>query len=298
MSDVERRIAELEAQLAELKATVAESPARRKATSAAADEVNRRALLRRGGLAIAGAAAGGAALVATAQPAAAADGDPVVIGENNLGTSTTILRTTGPNQTLDIRGRLTAPFGPAPLRITQQLQTNYTPTRADGWGDTGSLASVVRADGAADLWYAHAGEDKTAANQNEWGRVQTSQNSNYLQFLQIPARVVNTRSGAPVADSSTTTFTLSTAPADAVGAMGTITLVDASAPGAFLSVYNGSLATIASPEFSHVNGGPGVNAATTFVVALPAAKTIKVYAFRSCHILIDIAAWVVTGPRP
>lgn len=303
MTDFERRIADLEAQLAELKAAVATPSSKtRKGSSEAVEEVNRRALLRRGGVVIAGAAAGGAVLIANANPVAAANGDAITVGGDNVGTLTTTIRTTSTNQTLFVQGRSglsAATTGPAPLRIVQQLQPDSMPTKADGWGDTGSLASIVRGDSGADLWYAHAGEDKTAANQNVWGRVQTSQNSNYVQFLSTPSRVLDTRSsGGPVASNSTNVYTLSAAPADAVGVMGTITLVDAQAPGAYLSLYAGNIATIASPSFSNVNAGPGVNAATSFIVSLPTTKQIKVFASTACQILIDVAAWVVTGPRP
>jgi len=247
---------------------------------------------------IAGAAAGGAALIANAQPVAAANGDAITVGGDNVGTLTTTIRTTAANQTLFVQGR-SGFSGPAPLRIVQQLQPDGMPTKADGWGDTGSLASIVRSDSGTDLWYAHAGQDKTDANQNVWGRVQTSQNSNFVQFLSTPTRVLDTRSaGGPVAANSTNTYILSAAPADAVGVMGTITLVDAQSPGAYLSLYAGNIATIESPSFSNVNAGPGVNAATSFIVSLPTTKQIKVFASSVCQILIDVAAWIVTGPRP
>lgn len=304
MDDVNERVAQLEAELAELKSLVAgRREIAERPSPSISEEVNRRAMLRRGGLIIAGAAAGGAALAATATPAAAVDGLAITQGAVHTGLLTTTIRTTSTNQTLEVEGRANlltiASNGPAPLRIGQQFSSTNKPL-ATGWGNTGSLATIVRSDNGADLWYAHAGADKaTGSNPQVWGRVQTSVNSNYLQFLPLPARALDTRV-APntiLADNSTNTYTLSTAPADAVGAMGTITLVDASAPGSFLSIYAGDQTAPSPINFSNVNANPGNNAATAFVVSLPTTKQIKVYAFKSCHVIIDIAAWVVTGPK-
>ena len=178
MEQVEDRLAALEAELAALRAQVASTrarPASAPATSSVAEEVNRRALLRRTGVAIAGAAAGGLVLAGTqASPAGAADNGAVLQGQAHTYTSTLTLATTSTNPTLVVEGRSNiftpASNGPAPFRIGQMFSSTNRPL--DTWGDTGSLASVVRTDSGADLWYAHAGTDKTT---NEvWGRVHTS----------------------------------------------------------------------------------------------------------------------------
>lgn len=62
------------------------------------DVTDRRALLRRAGLAAAGAVTGGVALAAaSAGPAAAANNDPVLVGQTTLGTATTSLTWSGGN---------------------------------------------------------------------------------------------------------------------------------------------------------------------------------------------------------
>ena len=81
-----------------------------------------------------------------------------------------------------------------------------------------------------------------------------------------------------------------------MGCIGTITIADTTSPGSYASVYNGDVATIASPQFSHVNAGASESVATTFSSALGASHSLKVYVFKSCHVLIDIAAWIVTAP--
>jgi hypothetical protein len=302
MEQVEDRLAALEAELAALRAQVAAQPARAVTTTAArpatvAEEVNRRALLRKTGVAIAGAAAGGLVLAGTqASPAGAADGAAVLQGQTNSYTSTLTLATASTNPTLVVEGRANflnqALNGPAPLRVSQQFSTTQRPLTT--WGDTGSLATVVRSDQGADLWFAHAGTDKTTTGQ-VWGRVLTSATANFLQFLTTPSRLVNTRNLAKPADNSTTEYVLTGAPANAVGFVGTITATDTTADGGYVSVYNGDLATIASPQFSNINVGNGQTVATGLTVGLGASKKVKVYCFKSCTILIDVAAWVITG---
>ena len=301
MDDLEQRLATLEAELAAMRAQIAASPARPSVSPVAqspsvAEEVNRRALLRRTGVAIAGAAAGGLVLAGThASPAGAANSEAVLQGQSHTYTSTLTLATTSTNPTLVVEGRsdavTPASNGPAPLRIVQQFSTTERPR--DTWGDTGSLATVVKDGSFADLWFAHAGTDKTS---NEvWGRVHTSENSNYLQFLATPSRLVNTRTGVKPADNSTNEYVLTGAPTGAVGFVGTITVTDTTSDGSYVSVYNGDLGTIASPQFSHVNASNGQTVATGLTVGLGASTKVKVYCFKSCNIIIDVAAWVVTG---
>jgi hypothetical protein len=305
MTDIDDRLAALEQELAVLRAQLAgradppPAPAA-PATRDLAEEVNRRALLRKTGAAIAGAAAGGVVLAAAqASPVAAANGDAVLQGQSHTYTNTLELITTSTNQTLYLEGRTNfstlANNGPAPLRLGQQASSTARPLGS--WGNTGSLASVLRSTTGfppADLWFAHAGTDKASGNE-VWGRVHTSNNANSLQFLATPERKVNTRTGARLGDNTTTTFALAGAPSDAVGFVGTITVTDTTSNGSYVSVYNGDNATIADPQFSHINAGLGDTLATGLTVGLGASRSIKVYVFKSCHVLIDVAAWVVTG---
>ena len=295
MSEMHDRITQLEAELAQMKRRLSEPVSATKPTTRLTDnaaEVNRRALIRKGGLALAGAAAGGAALlVAGASPATAANGDPLLVGQTNSATVKTILRTTsGSTQVLELDP---ASSTVAPLRLLQQI-TSAAPLA--GAGDTGSLATRLRNGGGADLWFAHAGDDKSASGAITWGRVLTSAYANYTSFLATPARKADTRSTAKPVDGSTSTFVLTDVPASAVGCIGTITIADTTSPGSYASVYNGDVATIASPQFSHVNAGASESVATTFSSALGASHSLKVYVFKSCHVLIDIAAWIVTAP--
>jgi hypothetical protein len=304
MADIDERLALLEQELASLRAQLASqaaapqtAPARPAsiAPASVAEEVNRRSLLRKTGAAIAGAAAGGVVLAATqASPVAAANGDPVNQGEAHTYASSLFLTGNSTNTALVVSGRSDstnlANNGPAPLRINKQFTSNGKPT--SDWGITGALGSIARSDSAADLWYCHAGSDKSS---DTWGRVLTSANANFIQYLSTPQRLVNTRTTAKPADNSTNTYTLAGAPTNAVGFIGTITVTDTTSDGSYVSVYNGNLATIADPQFSHVNAGLGQTLATGLTVGLGASRSIKVYVFKSCNIIVDVAAWVVTG---
>ena len=298
MTEIDDRVAQLEAELAEMKrlllardATPSNPSAPKPGLAARAEEVNRRALMRKGGLALAGAAAGGAAILVGSNPAAAANGDPLLVGQITTATAKTTLRTTsGATQVFELDPSSATV---APLRLSQQI-TSATPV--SGAGDTGSLATRLRNTGGADLWFAHAGDDKAGSGPITWGRVLTSAYANYTSFLATPARKVDTRSTAKPVDGSTSTFVLADVPASAIGCIGTITIADTTSAGSYVSIYNGDVATIASPSFSHVNAGAGESVATTFTSALGASRSLKVYVFKSCHVLIDIAAWVVTAP--
>jgi hypothetical protein len=160
---------------------------------------------------------------------------------------------------------------------------------------TTTPTGLLSFDGRSDLFYCHRGADKANTVTREWGKVFTSANANYTQYLSVPARAADTRGGTKPIDGSTTTVVLTGVPANAVGVIGTVTITDTTSPGSYLSIYNGDVATIASPGFSHVNAGLNQTVATTFTSALGASHSLKIYAFKSAHVIIDVAAWVVTG---
>lgn len=328
MTDIDDRIGALERELAALRAELASRPAAPAPTTATAhtdrslaEEINRRSLLRKTGVAVAGAAAGGLVLAGTqASPVAAASGDNFIIGDSNTAGTDTSSLSAAPvptNGALGASGatlvltntNTTSGIIHSPLRLTINALTSGSsivatqPTATSG--HSGSLIAAFTtaptgstgadANGFIDLFFCHRGMDKDAAITRTWGKVHTSGNANYVQYLTTPQRLVNTRTSAKPTDNSTNEFTLSAAPSDAVGFIGTITVTDNTSDGNYVSVYNGDLATIASPQFSQVNAGQGQTLATGLTVAFGAAKKIKVYCFKSTHVLIDVAAWVVTG---
>ena len=313
MDDLEQRLATLEAELAAMRAQIAASPARPSVSPVAqspsvAEEVNRRALLRRTGVAIAGAAAGGLVLAGThASPAGAATGGNFILGQSNdANTDQTSLNSsisTGEGATLLLSNGSSGGTAPhPPLQLTVPLNSNPTA----GSGESGSVLALYTklpsnfadpdgADGFVDLYFCHRGTDKSPGVPRAWGKVLTSSTANYTQFLAIPSRLVNTRTGVKPADNSTNEYVLTGAPTTAVGFVGTITVTDTTSDGSYVSVYNGDLGTLPSPQFSHVNASNGQTVATGLTVGLGASTKVKVYCFKSCNILIDVAAWVVTG---
>ena len=314
MVDIDERLAALETELATLRSQLAARPAapaghHTPRASTVAEEVNRRSLLRKTGAAIAGAAAGGLVLATTqSSPAAAAAGGNFILGQSNTAdaaqTSLTSSIGTGTGVTLLLTN--TSSNGTAPHPPLQLAPNSTAATPNASSGESGSLLALYTkqptnildpngADGYIDMFFCHRGIDKSASVPRTWGKVHTSANANSLQFLSTPSRLVNTRTLAKPADNSTNEYTLTGAPADAVGFVGTITVTDTTSNGSYVSVYNGDLATIADPQFSHINAGLGDTLATGLTVGLGASKKIKVYCFKSCHILVDVAAWVVTG---
>lgn len=105
MSEIADRIAALEAELAALKAHVAETEA------TDAERTSRRAVFRKLAVGAAGVAAG--ASVLRAQPAAAANGDPIALGQTNTATAATRADYTGPGSTTGFLFQSGNGFGPA-----------------------------------------------------------------------------------------------------------------------------------------------------------------------------------------
>jgi hypothetical protein len=132
VSDQAAEIAELRAQLAELRNVVSE-------VSTASPEQSTSS--RRGMLRLAGAAVAGAATTAvTARPAAAANGDSVIIGQNNSGTASTNLLSNTTNLAMLVWNTNTSGSG---------LQAIGGPYGIEGRSSTGTGVSGFSASGTA-----------------------------------------------------------------------------------------------------------------------------------------------------
>jgi hypothetical protein len=314
MPEIDDRLTALEHELTELRRQLATRDRAGTTTmsppaSSVAEEVNRRSLLRKTGVAIAGAAAGSLVLAGTqAGPAGAAAGGSVIMGASNSAdaTQTSLTSSIGTGTGVTLLLTNTSSNGTAPHPPLQLTPDASAAVPSASSGESGSLLALYTkqptnifdpngSDGFIDMFFCHRGIDKSASVPRTWGKVLTSSNANFMQFLTTPSRLVNTRTSAKPADNSTNEYTLTGAPTNAVGFVGTITVTDTTADGSYVSVYNGDLATIASPQFSHVNAGLGQTLATGLTVSLGASKKVKVYCFKSANILIDVAAWVVTG---
>src|SRR4051794_26220083 len=233
MSDIDGRIAALEAELAALKASVAANPPDEDGTS-------RRHLLRNLAVGAAGVAATAGGALKFAGPAAAADGQNLVIGTPNTATSQTSLTTTlGATGTAVVfqSGATPAPAPPTgayPSAVAGYAFTPVTPHAVLGFsnqptgyavaafntGGTGVLAKgpnranieliaeggpaptrtatdhakgEVVVDSNGDLWFCVVAS--TAPNAAVWRKLSGLATAGSLTVLAAPVRVYDSRSG-------------------------------------------------------------------------------------------------------
>ena len=313
MTDADARIAALEAQVARLTAALEspQPPAAASDAAAPAAAYDRRTLLRRGGLAL---AAGAAAIPMLARPAAAATGDPVVIGkpDNTAGpgavTGLTAANPGAPTLSLANTATTTDPadntvtLAHPSLRLVPSAAEFGPDFRTSGAGDLASSGEM--------LWYTHVSPGGT--ENAIFGMVHTSAYANYLEFIR-PFRVLDTRRTSAAADNAGRTKIINT-PATAFDAAGklrggqTLTLdlsdlvvagagvvgnITVAAPegGGFFTVFPGGQPR---PGTSNINYVRGQALANMVIVGLggtgTSSDTIQIYTSQPAHVIFDVFA--------
>ena len=309
MSDADARIAALEEQVARLTAAL-EQPRRAEGAEEPA-AYDRRTLLRRGGLAL---AAGVAAVPMLSRNAAAATGDPLIIGrpDNTAGAGgVTGLTAANPDApTLSLANTATtADPGDATVTLAHP-SLRLVPSTAEfgpnpGTADAGDLASSGEM-----LWYTHvsaAGTDSAI-----FGMVHTSAYANYLEFIR-PFRVLDTRRTSPAADNAgrsniintpvsafdsagklrggqTLTLDLSDMVVAGAGVVGNITVAAPEGSG-FFTVFPGGQQR---PGTSNINYARGQSLANMVIVGLGGdatnTDTIQIFTNQPAHVIFDVFA--------
>ena len=309
MSDADARIAALEAQVARLTAAL-EQPRRSEGAEPPA-AYDRRTLLRRGGLAL---AAGVVAVPALARPAAAATGDPLIIGkaDNTAGAgAVTGLTASNPDApTLSLANTATT-TDPADNTVTlAHPSLRLVPSAAEFGPDPRTADAGDLASSGEMLWYTHVSAE--GADSSIFGMVHTSAYANYLEFIR-PYRVLDTRRFTPAADNAgrtkiintpstafdgtgklrgqqTLTLDLSDLVVAGAGVVGNITVAAPEGSG-FFTVFPGGQAR---PGTSNINYGRGQSLANMVIVGLGGSgansDTIQIFTSQNAHVIFDVFA--------
>ena len=312
MSDADARIAALEAQVARLTAAL-EQPSRGPvpATSDEPAAYDRRTLLRRGGLAV---AAGVAAIPMLARPAAAASGDPLVLGkaDNTADANPTGLTAAIPGAaTLSLANTATSTDASDNTVTLAHPSLRLVPSAAEFGPDARTADAGDLASSGEMLWYTHLSAE-TNNGSAIFGMVHTSAYANYLEFIR-PYRVLDTRRTSPAADNAgrskiintpstafdaagklrggqTLTVDLSDLVVAGAGVVGNITVAAPEAAG-FFTVFPGGQQR---PGTSNINYVRGQALANMVVVGLGGngenTDTIQIFTNQTAHVIFDVFA--------
>lgn len=276
-------------------------------------------------LTLAGAAAvgGTAMVVAGATPAGAADGDALLIGESNNGSSGTSLSTTGGNgltvstgdasasassieggllgnSSVDIKaggsGRLAQASSPS-----GDVEPDFSiPSRANGFGGFFVSHEIVRSTTGV-LWASRG----THAAGTSWKRMNTPRfdNPDGSGDVFAPFRLLDTRAGQASAISRSTPLptntntnidvdNLANIPTGTVGVFGNITVLNSNYTG-FVTLFPTGAAT---PTVANINFGTGELVGNFFQVGLNSSGSLTIRpgdaAGRTVDVIIDIFGYV------
>lgn len=300
------RVAALERQVAELTARLA-PPA------PPSDRYDRRTLLLRGGAVLAGVAGA----VALPSAAAAAPGEPLLLGQaNDAGTAMTSL-TGGSAEAaaLQVANPAGAGSHAAPaLRIAPGAGTQGLDPARTTAGDLASSGDL--------LWYGHV---SSASGAGVAGAVYTSAFANHLEFLGEPRRVLDTRPGdstdeggnpndrttrvvaaqrdgsGRIAAGTSLVLDLSGLVRDGAGVFANLTVVSPAGSG-FLTAYptpDGTPRTdgLDRPAASNLNFVRGTSSLANFaLVRLGSGGRISIFTTSLAHVLLDVTAVSVSQP--
>jgi hypothetical protein len=231
-------------------------------------------------------AAAGAAL--HGQKAAAADGDPVLLGTVNDASSVTEMHTSD-----DTALFLTSGF-------SYGLETNgdagnalFTATGSSPVG-TPAFAGTLWLDGDGNWW----GATKSDIDDGQWRKLAGPETAGALHLLSAPKRVYDSRPGEPpaidpksplapnVVRSIDPAGNSSGVPSSARGVLVTLTIADPTAGGFATAWPSGPW-----PGTSNINFNAGQNIATTTVVGLGPDAKFLVLANVATHVLVDIVGY-------
>lgn len=276
-----------------------------------------------------GAGLAGAAALAKAAPAAAADDDPVLVGNpgNTTADGATVITNTNNTATDQgtegqeaISASLTGEAnGSAAIRgVHAGAGTAVDGASASGYGgefvggkaaarlapsagaavgppeDALHLVGELFVDGAGDLFYNTAdGANFTKLN-GQGGVVMLPDAQRAFDSREEfpePANADKVRFAADeTREIDLGEFT--DIPASATGAIINLTIDGVDAHG-FATVFNGATADVDRPNASSINWGPSsVTIANGIIVSVSATNTVKVYALEACDVVIDVAGYV------
>ena len=311
------RVRQLEADLEAVRAQLADD-----GVDAPSDVVrtSRRHLLRDGALAV---GAGLAGMAVAAAPAGAVDGDALTIGEVNVGTSSTELRTIGTGQ---LSGSVLSgqdgsystnsfPAGLGGLAVGDRVHNGvyaYTESLGSSIFHGYSVAAVAinrGIDSRAQLVLVPSGgaptDDEITHRVGEivaagsdlwyctvggtpgtWARLNTPE-----VLLPTPERAVSALSLANTETSSAQGLAGGGVPAGATSATVTVTAVPAGNSTGFVSIYDGTQ-SIGTPSFASVTWNKGNIVSNTTTVALTDG-TVKLYASTAATVFVDVIGYVV-----
>ncbi len=107
-----------------------------------------------------------------------------------------------------------------------------------------------------------------------------------------PNRLLDTRSGAPIASGQTRTLAIRgrSAPTSAIGVVVNVTVISPGAPG-YLAVFPGP----GKPNTSNVNYVRGVTRANLVMTGLGTDGAIRIYASATTHVAVDLVGYFRTG---
>jgi hypothetical protein len=237
---------------------------------------------------LAASAAGAVAGVALhGQKAAAADGEAVIQGQDNIGTNMTFIHASD-ETALGCRSdngygigcwgpygnALFVPFDQSPLAYTSDMGALWVDNEGNWWAAT--------ADGPDSKWRKFAGPETAGA----------------LHLLASPKRVYDSRPGEPPAIDPKSPLTSnvvrsidpagnsSGVPSSARGVLVTLTIAEPAAGGFATAWPSGPW-----PGTSNINFNAGQNIATTTVVGLGSDARFLVLANVATHVLIDIVGY-------
>ena len=274
---IETRIAELEAEIANLKAMVASDADEGPQTS------DRRGMVKLLAASAVGVVTGVA--IFNAQPAAAVQGDPVLVGTLNTSTNATEFEASGDHA---VRA-----FGQSGVGIVSDGGLANALFSASGAApSSGGLRGVLFVDAAGDWWAATV----DSATDGGWRKLAGPNTAGQLHILPSPVRVYDSRPGlAPTAVGPKvptvsnavrildTTANTSGVPTNARAVLINLTITGPQAPG-FASAW----ASGAFPGTSSINFAADQSIAATTVVGCGPAATIQILANTVTDFLVDV----------
>ena len=238
---------------------------------------------------LAGSAAGAVAGVALhGQKAAAADGDPLVLGTVNDASTLTEVHTSNDTALFLTSG---SSYG---------LETNgdagnalFTATGASPVG-TPAFAGTLWIDGDGNWW----GATRSDIDDGQWRKLAGPETAGALHLLSSPRRVYDSRPAEPPAIGPKAALDPNSArsidplgnssgvPSSARGVLVTLTIAEPTAGGFATAWPSGPW-----PGTSNINFNAGQNIATTTVVGLGSDAKFLVLANVATHVLIDIVGY-------
>lgn len=287
------RLAALEAQVAVLTARLDQAARTPTAVPSPADDapLDRRRMLRLGGAALAGLAA---APLLLADPAAAATGETLLIGSPanaaNPGDVTRLSAANAGKPVLELSNTDAGATADAAQPVLRLSSTSATRPVGATTGDRGDLAISDE----IFLNFAHTG---AASGDAEvlWGNVYTSQFANFVEILDQPRRVLDTRDGTGTFGSagkrfsnSEVTVDVSSLVVDGLAVFGNLTVTGPEGSG-FLATYPDVRPDPLTSSINYVRAQTIANFALVGLLG----DAFTIFTSQRTHIIFDVVGFLV-----